>query len=204
MRFCPAGIWRLEMRWIDRCRCLAFAFSAALTGPAFAQVPAPHQVAPQEQARPQGNGARQEQGSSQEKTRPRVVASFSILADLARQVGGDRIEVVTLVGPDGDAHVFQPSAQDARRLAGASLVLVNGLGLEGWIERLLQSAAAKAPVVVVSQGVKPIREAEVGTPAQRGPRSWRHRSPCLAGRRQREALCGGDCDRARRRRSGRP
>jgi zinc/manganese transport system substrate-binding protein len=179
MRFCPAGIWRLDMNWMDRLGCLALALSAVLAGPALAQAPAPHQATPQEQAIPQGKKTPQEPGNAQEKDKPRVVASFSILADLARQVGGDRIEVVTLVGPDGDAHVFQPSAQDAKRVAGASLVLVNGLGLEGWIDRLSTSAAAKAPVVVVSRDVKPIREGHPAGAAHRGhdhggidPHAW--------------------------------
>src|SRR5271166_5760018 len=63
-----------------------------------------------------------------------VVATFSILADLARNVGGDRIEVISLVGPNGDAHVYQPSPADAKNLDAAKLILVNGLGLEGWID----------------------------------------------------------------------
>lgn len=94
--------------------------------------------------------------TAQEKLK--VVASFSILGDLVRQVGGDRIDLVTLVGPDGDAHVFQPSAADARRVAEAALVLVNGLGFEGWIERLLASAGTKARLATVSANVAPLRE----------------------------------------------
>ncbi len=86
----------------------------------------------------------------------KAVASFSILADLVRQVGGERVEVSTLVGPNGDAHVFQPSPADANRVAGARLLFMNGLGLEGWIDRLARASETKATTVVVSAGVRPI------------------------------------------------
>jgi zinc/manganese transport system substrate-binding protein len=84
----------------------------------------------------------------------RVVASFSVLADLVRQVGGDRVRVDALVGPNGDAHVFSPAPADARRLTQADLIVVNGLGLEGWMDRLIRASGAKAPVVVASKGVR--------------------------------------------------
>jgi zinc/manganese transport system substrate-binding protein len=84
-----------------------------------------------------------------------VVASFSILADLLNNVGGDAIEVTTLVGPDADAHVFEPSPADARRLAGADLVVVNGLGFEGWLNRLVRASGYRGPVVVASAGIVP-------------------------------------------------
>lgn len=83
----------------------------------------------------------------------RVVASFSILADIAREIGGDDVEVRALVGPNGDAHVFQPSPADARRLAAADLVLVNGLGFEGWMERLVSASGYRGPVVVATEGI---------------------------------------------------
>ncbi len=82
-----------------------------------------------------------------------VVASFSILGDLVQEVGGDRVTVTTLVGPDGDAHVYQPTPQDAKAVAGAHVVVVNGLTFEGWMDRLIQSAEYKGPVVVASAGV---------------------------------------------------
>jgi zinc/manganese transport system substrate-binding protein len=87
------------------------------------------------------------------QARPKVVASFSILGDLVRQVGGDRIDVVTLVGPDGDAHVFEPAPADARRVAEAKLVVVNGLGFEGWLDRLVKASGYKGPVAVASEGI---------------------------------------------------
>ncbi|MGD9502075.1 MAG: metal ABC transporter substrate-binding protein [Methyloceanibacter sp.] len=85
-----------------------------------------------------------------------AVASFSILGDMVRQVGGDRVEVTTLVGPDGDAHVFNPTPADAKALASAQVFFVNGLGFEGWIERLEKAAGFKGEVVVTSEGVKPL------------------------------------------------
>jgi zinc/manganese transport system substrate-binding protein len=84
-----------------------------------------------------------------------AIASFSILGDLARNVGGDRVDVATLVGPNGDVHVFTPAPADARKIADAKLVIVNGLGLEGWLARVVQSSASKAPVVVASTGIVP-------------------------------------------------
>ena len=84
----------------------------------------------------------------------KVVASFSILGDIVRNVGGDRVEITTLVGPDGDAHVFEPTPADARSVAGADVVFVNGLGFEGWMERLIQASGYKGPLVVASGGVQ--------------------------------------------------
>jgi zinc/manganese transport system substrate-binding protein len=84
-----------------------------------------------------------------------AVASFSILGDMVKQVGGDRIELATLVGPDGDAHVFEPTPADAKTLAGAKILFVNGLGFEGWMDRLEKSSGFRGKVVVASEGVKP-------------------------------------------------
>jgi zinc/manganese transport system substrate-binding protein len=85
----------------------------------------------------------------------KAVASFSILGDMVQQVGGDRIELTTLVGPDGDAHVFEPTPADAKTLAEAQILFVNGLGFEGWMERLEKSSGFKGKVVVASEGVSP-------------------------------------------------
>lgn len=93
---------------------------------------------------------------AQEKTK--IVASFSILADIARNVGGDRAEVSSLVGPGGDAHVYTPTPADARNVAAARLVIVNGLGFEGWLPRLVTSSGGKAAVVIVTNGITPRRE----------------------------------------------
>lgn len=86
-----------------------------------------------------------------------VVASFSILGDFVRNVGGDRINLTTLVGPDSDVHVYTPAPADAKRIADAKLVIVNGFGLEGWLPRLVQSAGSKATVVTASAGITPLK-----------------------------------------------
>ena len=108
-----------------------------------------------------------------------VVATFSILADFARNVGGDRIEVAALVGPDGDTHVYQPKPADAKELGAARLIVVNGLGLGGWIDRLIKASGAKAPVIVATKGINPQKMREEGrtdwTP-MRGNRSPMPRS----------------------------
>lgn len=87
----------------------------------------------------------------------RVVASFSILADMVREVGGSAVEVVALVGPNADAHVFEPSPRDAKRLADADLVVVNGLGFEGWRDRLVHASGYRGPIAVATEGV-PVRQ----------------------------------------------
>jgi len=86
----------------------------------------------------------------------KVVASFSILGDMVRQIGGDQVEVTTLVGPNGDAHVYQPTPSDAKAVAEADLIVVNGLGFEGWFDRLFKSAGGTARVAVASTGVTPL------------------------------------------------
>ena len=94
--------------------------------------------------------------------RLKVVATFSILADLVREVGGDAVEIVTLVGPDSDAHTYQPKPGDARSLAGAKVLVSNGLGFEGWIDRLAEAASFKGKHVVAS----------AGAPADSDPHCW--------------------------------
>jgi zinc/manganese transport system substrate-binding protein len=96
-----------------------------------------------------------------------VVASFSILGDFVRAVGGDRINLTILVGPDSDVHVYTPAPADAKRVAEAKLVIVNGLGLEGWLPRLVQSAGNRAKVVTASAGVAPLK---LGSAAD--PHAW--------------------------------
>lgn len=88
----------------------------------------------------------------------RVVASFSILGDWVRAVGGDRVAVDVLVGPGADAHVFQPTPLHARQVGQAQAVFSIGMGFEGWLGRLLKSAAYRGPQVVVSQGIEVLRE----------------------------------------------
>ena len=96
-----------------------------------------------------------------------VVASFSILGDFVRNVGGDRVSVTTLVGPDSDAHVYTPTPADAKKIADAKLIFVNGLGFEGWLPRLVQSSGSKAKIVTASNGITPLR---LGSAAD--PHAW--------------------------------
>lgn len=87
----------------------------------------------------------------------KTVASFSILGDLVQQVGGDRVAVDMLVGPGSDAHVFQPTPSQAKLVGQAQIVFSNGLGFEGWMNRLLNTAAYKGRHVVASQGIEPVK-----------------------------------------------
>jgi zinc/manganese transport system substrate-binding protein len=100
--------------------------------------------------------------SAQTPAKLPVVATFSILADFARNAGGERVEVAALVGPDGDTHVYQPKPADAKELGAARLIVVNGLGLEGWIDRLIKASGAKAPVIVATKGINPQKMREEG------------------------------------------
>ena len=85
-----------------------------------------------------------------------VVASFSILRDWVAIVGGDRVAVSALVGPSADAHVYAPTPRDAKIVGAARLIVVNGLGFEGWMDRLVQASATRAPVIVAIADVVPL------------------------------------------------
>jgi zinc/manganese transport system substrate-binding protein len=87
----------------------------------------------------------------------KVVASFSIIADLARNVGGDKVEIATLVPVDGDGHTYEPTPKDAATLEGADVVLVNGLEFEGFMSRLIETSGTKAEVIEVSKGISPLK-----------------------------------------------
>jgi len=107
----------------------------------------------------------------------KVVASFSILADMVHQVGGDRVEIATLVGPNADAHVYQPTPADARTVAGAKVLIVNGLGFEGWMARLQKSSGFKGRAIVATKGIKSLQmEDEHGGKghghAETDPHAW--------------------------------
>ncbi|HLX15407.1 MAG TPA: metal ABC transporter substrate-binding protein [Bradyrhizobium sp.] len=97
----------------------------------------------------------------------KVVASFSILGDFVKDVGGARVDVTTLVGPNGDVHVYVPAPADARKIADAKLLVINGLGLEGWLPRLLQASGGKAPIVMATKGIAPLK---LGSDAD--PHAW--------------------------------
>ena len=124
-----------------------------------------------------------------------VVATFSILADFVKNVGGDRVEVKSLVGPNGDAHVYQPTPADAKTVSDAKLVFVNGLGFEGWMARLVKASGTKAAMVTATKGVKPRKMDEDGH-AEADPHAWQSVA-------EREGLCRQHPRCARRGRSGR-
>ncbi|MEM6657829.1 MAG: metal ABC transporter substrate-binding protein [Pseudomonadota bacterium] len=85
-----------------------------------------------------------------------VVASFSILGDMVEQVVGDHATVTTIVGPDADAHVYQPSVADARAVSEADVIFVNGLGFETWSDTLIDESGSDASVIVATEGVTPV------------------------------------------------
>ena len=101
----------------------------------------------------------------QAQERLRVVATFSILGDMVSRVGGARVEVKTLVGPGGDAHVYQPTPADAAEIAKARIVFQNGLKFEGWMEKLIEASGYKDAVIKVTKGVETI-----GVPDRHGKR----------------------------------
>lgn len=105
--------------------------------------------------------------SSAEESKVRVVASFSILEDMVEEVVGELATVGTIVGPDADAHVYQPSVADARAVAEADVIFVNGLGFETWAQTLISNSGTQAVVYVVTQGITPI-EVEGAT----DPHAW--------------------------------
>jgi zinc/manganese transport system substrate-binding protein len=114
--------------------------------------------------------------ASAQDSQPRklAVASTSIIADFVRNVGGDRIEVKALVGANGDAHVYSPTPGDAREIAAAAIVFVNGFGLEGWLPRLVSASSSKAPVIVVSKGIAARRMPDEEHPGRTvtDPHAW--------------------------------
>ncbi len=85
-----------------------------------------------------------------------VVATFSILGDMVKRIGGEHIAVKTLVGPDGDAHVYQPTPADARTVSEAEILVVNGLEFEGWLDRLVDATDFDGMRVVATAGINPI------------------------------------------------
>src|SRR5215475_3317854 len=101
-------------------------------------------------------------GTAQAEDKPVAVATFSILADLAQRVAGDHAKVLTLVGPNGDAHVFEPGAKQSAELAEADLLIANGLGFEPWLQRLEDASGFKGRLVLASDGVAPLSAEEEG------------------------------------------
>lgn len=85
---------------------------------------------------------------------PKIVVSFSILKDLVENVGGEAVTVTSLVGPNSDAHIFEPTPESAQLISEADLILINGLGFEAWMPRLVEATKTKAKIVIVSQNIK--------------------------------------------------
>jgi zinc/manganese transport system substrate-binding protein len=92
--------------------------------------------------------------------KPVAVATFSILADLTQRVAGGHVQILTLVGPNGDAHVFEPGPKESAELAQADLLIANGLGFEPWLHRLEDASGFKGKVIVASDGVAPLAAEE--------------------------------------------
>lgn len=112
-------------------------------------------------------------GQAQAADKLPVTASFSILGDLVRVVGGDRVAVSTLVGPDQDAHAFEPKPSDVKTILASKLVVHNGLGFEPWANKLTQSAGYKGPVLLASKGVKARTMLEDGH-TETDPHAWQN------------------------------
>ena len=113
-------------------------------------------------------------GTAQSADKLPVTASFSILGDLVRVVGGERVSVTTLVSPDEDAHVFEPKPADAKALLQSRLLVVNGLGFEPWALKLSRSAGYKGATLVASTGVKPRRMADEKGRDETDPHAWQN------------------------------
>jgi zinc/manganese transport system substrate-binding protein len=115
-------------------------------------------------------------GFAQAAERIPVVASFSILGDLVSTLGGERVAVSTLVGPDEDAHVFEPRPQDLKTVAQARLVVLNGLGFEGWMMRLAQAANFKGETLIAAQGITARKMADEDHPGHLAtdPHAWQN------------------------------
>jgi zinc/manganese transport system substrate-binding protein len=105
-----------------------------------------------------------------------AVATFSILGDIVGNVGGDRVDVSTLVGPDGDAHVYAPTPADARRLSEAKIVITNGLKFEGWIDRLVKSSGTRAPAIEAAKAVPALKSEDDHGHSHAGmdPHAWQN------------------------------
>src|SRR5215469_11413011 len=102
-----------------------------------------------------------------------VMVSFSILGDIVRQIGGSDVAVTSLIGPDSDAHAFEPNPDQARLLSRAQLFVINGLGLEGWLTRLTGSAQYRGTITVATRGINPITTTEAGEAAPvPDPHAW--------------------------------
>jgi zinc/manganese transport system substrate-binding protein len=105
-------------------------------------------------ALPIGAGLLTVSGTARADATIKAVASFSILGDMVREIGGDRVELTTLVGPNADAHTFEPRPAHSRAVGAAGIIFINGLAFEPWFKRLAASAGARGKIVIASEGVK--------------------------------------------------
>lgn len=104
--------------------------------------------------------------------RLKVLASFSILGDVVRNIGRDRIDVDVIVGPDADPHVYRPTPQTVQQVAAADLIIINGLGFEGWLERLIQASGYQGEVVIACEGIAPQMLPHQDGKVLRDPHAW--------------------------------
>jgi zinc/manganese transport system substrate-binding protein len=128
----------------------------------------------------------------------RALVSFSILGDIVRKVGGSDVVVTSLIGPDANEHVFEPSPDQVRVLTQSQLFIVNGLGLEGWLTRLVQSAQYRGPVVIATEGITPLMSTVAGeaTPSP-DPHAWQDpRNGAIYAENVMRALAGIDREHA--------
>ncbi len=99
-----------------------------------------------------------------------VIATISIIGDVVKNVAGDSVNLITLVGPDGDAHEYEPIPADSINIAKANIIFENGLNLEHWLDKLYSASGSKAKRIVVSKGVSP-RIFE-DNPQETDPHAW--------------------------------
>ena len=103
-----------------------------------------------------------------------IIASFSILADIVTEIGGERVSVSALVGPDEDAHVFEPAPYDVERVKTARLIVLNGIGFDGWLERLVRASGSAPPMLIASTGITPLKLADGASPTVIDPHAWQN------------------------------
>jgi zinc/manganese transport system substrate-binding protein len=108
------------------------------------------------------------------KDKLQVVVSFSILKDIVANIAEDHAKVVSIVGPNQDTHIFEPTPETSKLLLQADLIIINGFAFEKWIERLTKAAGYKGPVVIASQGIKPImlKKTRATRNSQPDPHVW--------------------------------
>ena len=109
--------------------------------------------------------------STQCMAKPLVIATFSILGDMVQEIGQDKIDVKNLVGPNQDSHVFEPRPQNAKDLGRAEMVVVNGLGFEGWMDRLIEASGFHGKILVVTDGITPLTYIHHGK-TMSDPHAW--------------------------------